>query len=158
MNLEQSASSTSDPGFDFREFTFWVVRHQQAIADRLRINITDFKCLGVLHRMGPMTPKALATQIALSTAAMTTVIDRLEKAGYVRRKRDSTDRRSLTVHATPESRKQVTRMYRSLQEQRARLNGAYTREELRLVFRYLQQATVALRAATAALLRVGRPE
>lgn len=94
--------------FDFREFTFWVVRHQQAVADRLGIHITDFKCLGVLHRKGAMTPKTLAEEIAVSAAAMTTIIDRLEKAGYVRRKRDSNDRRSLTVHATEQSRRQVT--------------------------------------------------
>src|SRR5580692_3400658 len=71
MTIKRNISVKSKKDFGFREFTFWVVRHQQAIADRLGIHITDFKCLGVLHRKGAMTPKTLATEMAVSTAAMT---------------------------------------------------------------------------------------
>jgi hypothetical protein len=38
--------------FDFREFTFALIQHQQAIADRLGINLTDFMALGLLPRRG----------------------------------------------------------------------------------------------------------
>jgi DNA-binding MarR family transcriptional regulator len=76
------------------------IRHQQAIADKLGINLTDFKVLGLLHRRGEMTPKALTEATGLSAAAMTTVIDRLEQAGYVERRRGGIDRRSFTVHAS----------------------------------------------------------
>lgn len=149
MNLESMTSNTS---LDLREFTFWVVRHQQAIAERLGLHITDFKCLGVLHRKGAMTPKSLAEEIAVSPAAMTTIIDRLEKAGYVRRKRGSDDRRSLTVHATEQSARKVTRLYKSLGDESARLNAEFTQQELKAIWRYLRRATVALQAATARLV------
>jgi DNA-binding MarR family transcriptional regulator len=151
MSIEIKASSAGE-GFDFREFTFWVVRHQQAVADRLGIHITDFKCLGLLHRKGAMTPKALAEEIAVSAAAMTTIIDRLEKAGYVRRKRGGGDRRSLTVHATEWSNRKVTSLYKSLEDENVRLNAEFTQQELATIWRYLGRATVALRAATARCL------
>jgi DNA-binding MarR family transcriptional regulator len=151
MTIKRNISVESKKDFGFREFTFWVVRHQQAIADRLGIHITDLKCLGVLHRKGAMTPKTLATEMAVSTAAMTTIIDRLERVGYVQRKRESHDRRSLTVHATAQSRKRVTRLYKSLEDQRDGLNAGFTQEALKVIFRYLRQATVALQTATATL-------
>ena len=45
--------SKPQPQFlEFREFTFELIRHQQAIAEKLGLNLTDFKALGVLHRRG----------------------------------------------------------------------------------------------------------
>ena len=36
-------TKSSYGAFDFREFTLQVILHQQAIADKLGINLTDFK-------------------------------------------------------------------------------------------------------------------
>lgn len=83
---------------------------------------------------------------------MTTIIDRLEKAGYAQRKREGDDRRSFMVHATEQSRKHVTRLYRSLEDQRGGLNEGFTEEELKIIFRYLRQATAALQAAITMLV------
>jgi DNA-binding MarR family transcriptional regulator len=139
--------------FEFREFTLQVVRHQQAIADRLGINLTDFKCLGILHRRGALTPKELIEEMGVSPAAMTTIIDRLEQSGFAKRKRKGSDRRSFTVHAREESDKEVTKLYRSLQAAATRLNADYSEQELRLIFGYLQKASSVLNSATSKLLR-----
>ena len=144
----------SDGGtFEFREFTLQVVRHQQAIADRLGINLTDFKCLGILHRRGALTPKELVEEMGVSPAAMTTIIDRLEQSGFAKRKREGSDRRSFTVHAREESDKEVTKLYRSLEAAATRLNADYSEQELRLIFGYLQKASNVLNVATSKLLR-----
>jgi DNA-binding MarR family transcriptional regulator len=141
------------PAFDFREFTFQVVRHQQAIADKLGVNLTDFKCLGLLHRKGPQTPKQLAEAVGVSGAAMTTVIDRLEKAGFAKRMRRTADRRSLTVHAGAESERKVSALYRSLQTRTSRLNASYSQKELDLIGGYLKKSTEVLQQASTALLK-----
>jgi DNA-binding MarR family transcriptional regulator len=146
------AQSSYDVAFDFREFTFQVILHQQAIADKLGINLTDFKSLGLLHRKGPMTPKELAKAMRMSAAAMTTVIDRLEKAGYAERKREGEDRRSLRVHAAPGSGRKVTNLYQSLRTASKGLHSEYSEEELALISDYFSKATKILRAATAKLL------
>lgn len=141
------------PAFEFREFTFQLIRHQQVIAHRLGLNLTDFKCLGLLHRRGPQTPKQLAEAMGTSGAAMTTVIDRLEKAGFAERIRRTGDRRSLTVHASAGSDRKVSALYRSLRTRTSRLNAGYTQKELALIGRYLKKSTEVLKQAAAALQR-----
>jgi len=48
------------------------------------------------------SPGSLASELELSTGAMTSRIDRLEHEGYVRRMPDPEDRRSIVVELTPE--------------------------------------------------------
>jgi len=138
---------------DFREFTFELIRHQQAIADKLGINLTDFKILGLLHRRGGMTPKALTETTGMSAAAMTTVIDRLEASGYVERQRRGTDRRSFTVHAANGSDGKVERLYKSLLLASQTLLPHYTEREAALIADFFTKSTEILRAATAKLSR-----
>lgn len=137
--------------FDFREFTFELIRHQQAIADRLGLNLTDFKALGLLHRRGDMTPKGLAEAMGMSAAATTTIIDRLERAGYVERKRGGGDRRSLIVHALEGSEKKVRGFYKSLRELSGPLVASYSERDLKVIFGFLAKATETFREAAAKL-------
>ena len=136
---------------NFREFTFELVRHQQAIADKLGVNLTDFKVLGLLHRRGEMTPKALSENTGLSAAAMTTAIDRLEQAGYVERQRRGTDRRSFTVRAARGSERKVERLYRSLLVASQTLLPRYTERDAALIAEFFTKSTEILRTATAKL-------
>ena len=136
---------------DFREFTFELVRHQQAIADKLGINLTDFKVLGLLHRRGEMTPKALAENTGMSAAAMTTVIDRLERAGYVERRRRGTDRRSFTVLAAKGSERKVEHLYKSLLVASQTLLPRYTERDAALISEFFTKSIEILRTATAKL-------
>src|SRR3979490_3402685 len=76
-------------------------RFDQAVADAIGLNRTDMRCLDVLSREGPVTAGRLAEATGLTSGAMTTALDRLERAGYARRTRDATDRRRVLVEATP---------------------------------------------------------
>src|ERR1700716_2092268 len=69
----------------------------QAAADRIGINATDLNCLNILSFSGQMTAGQLAKDTGLTTATITGVIGRLEEAGYVRRDRDTTDRRRVVI-------------------------------------------------------------
>src|ERR671933_1184232 len=80
-------------------------RFDQAVADALGINRTDMRCTDVLEREGPVTAGRLAEATGLTTGAITTVIDRLERGGFARRLRDPDDRRRVLVDLTPETRK-----------------------------------------------------
>ena len=70
----------------------------QAAADRIGINATDLNCLNILSFSGQLTAGELARATGLTTASITGVIDRLEEAGFVRRERDTRDRRRVVVH------------------------------------------------------------
>ena len=61
---------------------------------------TDLQCAGLLISEGPATPGELAERTGLTAGgAITTVIDRLERQGYVSRDRDPNDRRRVIVTA-----------------------------------------------------------
>src|SRR5215218_8350505 len=68
---------------------------------KLGINRTDGRCLDIVENQGRMTAGRLAELSGLTTAAVTAVLDRLEKAGYARRVRDQEDRRQVIVELTP---------------------------------------------------------
>jgi DNA-binding MarR family transcriptional regulator len=69
--------------------------------EKLGINRTDLRCLNIVDNHGSMTAGRLAELSGLTTAAVTAVLDRLERAGYARRVRDQPDRRQVLVEVTP---------------------------------------------------------
>ncbi len=75
----------------------------------------------------------LAGESGLSTGAITAVIDRLERAGYVCRLRDDRDRRRVLVELTDEGRRRVVEVYRPIAEQGSAMLSAYSDEQLILI-------------------------
>jgi DNA-binding MarR family transcriptional regulator len=113
-------------------------RFDQAVADTLGLNRTDQRCIDVLHRAGPLTAGRLAEQTGLSTGAMTTAIDRLERSGYARRVRDSTDRRRVLVELTPKA-AELEAFYREHAAYAERLYQRHTVEQLELLLRFVRE-------------------
>jgi DNA-binding MarR family transcriptional regulator len=77
---------------------------EEAAAARLRLNRTDLRALDIVLAGQPLTAGDLATALNMSPAATTTVIDRLERAGFVVRSRDASNRRRVMVVATDTAR------------------------------------------------------
>lgn len=75
-----------------------VVLFHHAVADRLGVGPTDHKCLDILRERGPMTGSELAALTGLTTGAITGVVARLERAGYLRREPDPRDGRKQVLH------------------------------------------------------------
>ncbi len=124
----------------------------ESAARLLGINRTDLRCLVRLRTRGPMTAGELAGEAGLTPGATTTAIDRLERAGYVRRIRDDSDRRRVMVAPTETATAAGQRIWGPLRsESFAQLKG-YTLAELALVTRFLDQA-VAQQQRHAARLR-----
>ncbi|TMR23368.1 MarR family transcriptional regulator [Nonomuraea turkmeniaca] len=91
------------------------------VAARTGLNITDVACLALLDKEGPLTPGALAAQVGLTKGgAITAVVDRLDKAGFARRRRSSQDRRQVPVELVREG------PYRDLEPLLSGVNAAYT--------------------------------
>src|SRR5262249_15929868 len=81
----------------FRYVSANSVMFSQAVADQVGIHSTDTECLDFLLLNGPSTAGQLAVYTGLTTGAVTAMIDRLTKAGFVRREHDSVDRRRVIV-------------------------------------------------------------
>ena len=73
------------------------IMFHQSVADQLGLHITDHKCLDLIRQYGAMPAGRLAELTGLTTGAVTGIIDRLEKAGYVRRANDPKDRRRTII-------------------------------------------------------------
>ena len=61
---------------------------------------SQFAVLEALYHLGHMTQGEISTKVLKSGSNMTTVIDNLERDGFVRRERDANDRRVIHVHLT----------------------------------------------------------
>src|SRR5712692_1923719 len=79
-----------------------VVLFHHAVAERLGIGPTDHKCLDLLRERGPMTGSELAALTGLTTGAITGVVARLERVGYLRREPDPHDRRQQILNPARE--------------------------------------------------------
>jgi DNA-binding MarR family transcriptional regulator len=103
------------------------------ICQLLGINRTDARCLDILEQQGSMSAGELAHASRLTTGAITAVIDRLERGGYVRRVPDPSDRRRVLVEPTPHAFETANELMvepmRALYEPMA---GRYSDEQLRL--------------------------
>src|SRR3954453_5820322 len=87
-----------------------------AACKAMGINRTDGRCMDIIDREGPVTAGRLAQASGLTTAAVTAVVDRMEKAGYARRLSDPHDRRRVLVEMTPLARKRAEEIYGPMAE------------------------------------------
>jgi DNA-binding MarR family transcriptional regulator len=110
------------------------------VANLVGANSTDLECLDLLGLGGPTTAGRLATHTGLTTGAMTAVIDRLERAGFARRVRNSQDRRCVLVEALPDRLREIQALYQPLATAVARLNEEYGDRQLAVVVDYLSRA------------------
>jgi DNA-binding MarR family transcriptional regulator len=106
--------------------------------EKLGINRTDGRCLDIIQNRGPMTAGRLAELSGLTTAAVTSVLDRLEKAGYARRVRDQRDRRQVIVELTPLLAERGTQIWGPLGEEATTEIGRLSVDQLKLVMEFFR--------------------
>jgi len=81
-----------------RQHSTAVVLFHHAVAERLGLGPTDHKCLDLLRERGPMAGSDLGAITGLTSGAITGVVARLERAGYLRREADRHDGRKQILH------------------------------------------------------------
>src|SRR6195256_6642332 len=87
----------------------------QTVANRVGVSSSDLECLDFLNLDGRVTAGRLAELTGLTTGAITGVVDRLEKAGLVRRERDEADRRKVFISIVPENVAKIGKYYQHMQ-------------------------------------------
>jgi DNA-binding MarR family transcriptional regulator len=82
-----------------------VARHQEKVFERFGLNRGEVGVLSALRIAGPrnrLSPTKLFKGLMLSSAGITSRLDRLEERGLVKRTRDAEDRRGVLVELTDE--------------------------------------------------------
>jgi len=110
------------------------------VATRVGINSTDLECLDLLQLNGPITAGQMSACSGLTSGATTAMIDRLERAGYVRRRRDADDRRVVVVEVLEHCGSHIAPLYQPIQKDLEKVHARYTNGELAIVVRYLTEA------------------
>jgi DNA-binding MarR family transcriptional regulator len=103
------------------------------------IHRTDLSLLDVLQLGGRMTAGELARRGSLSPGAVTAALDRLERAGYVRRVRDDVDRRRVFVEVTDKMLERAGHVYGPLAARSEELLGSLSDDELRAMIDVLNK-------------------
>jgi DNA-binding MarR family transcriptional regulator len=91
--------------------------YSRQLAARYQLTTPQLTCLRQLERCGTLTSGELASEVALSQATVTGILDRLESRGLVRRRRDERDKRRVLVGITARGRQLVDRAPVPLQKQ-----------------------------------------
>ena len=150
--MADSGKRQGSEGLDFlgRRLSTAIVLYHTALAERLGLNLTDFKCLDLLIRRGAAaTPGQLSVDAGLSSATTTLVLDRLESKGLVRRAADPGDRRRTVIEVS--LRPDLIEAFQSAtQGMRSRMLGlaeGFSAAELEVVARYLDGAVGAIEAS-----------
>ncbi|MGV1954994.1 MULTISPECIES: MarR family winged helix-turn-helix transcriptional regulator [unclassified Agrobacterium] len=104
------------------------------------MNTTDLECLDILQMQGQASAGELARSTGLTTGAVTALLDRLEKAGFIRRLPDPADRRRVLAAPHPEKMRELFQMYAPLQAKMETLYGEYDEEQLQLIIGFMEKS------------------
>jgi DNA-binding MarR family transcriptional regulator len=110
----------------------------QGFAGDHGLHPTDVQALAaILDADEPMTPGRLRERLGLTSGAVTACVDRLERAGHIRRVRESADRRVVHLHYAADARAAARTHFRPLAEATEAARSGFTQEELAVVLRFL---------------------
>jgi DNA-binding MarR family transcriptional regulator len=120
-----------------REMTGQSILLSEAIARHAGLSSADLEVLGTLEQHGPLSAGRLAERTGLSPAAVTGLIDRLERAGVAARCPDKEDRRRVLVEVAPGA-AEIAKLYRALEVDALRVLRRRDPGELAVIAGYLR--------------------
>lgn len=105
---------------------------QQEFARNLGLSPTDLICFAYVLQAGdaPVTAGDLAARAHVTTGAVTGIVNRLERGGFVTRRPDPADKRRVRVVAVPEAAQRVRAVYEPYYALLARLFATYSPQEV----------------------------
>lgn len=118
-------------------------------ADATGLHATDVQALLAILRgstgaSGPATPGRLREELALTSGAVTAVLDRLERAGHVHRTRDAADRRQVRLHYDAGAGRLAAEWFAPVAAVTDAVTAGFDPDELRTVARFLDRMTAGL--------------
>ena len=121
-----------------RDFITAIVVFHDVVGRLLGLSAIDHKCLDLISR-GPVTAGAIADHTGLTTGSVTSLIDRLEKAGYVERSRASRDRRRVTISLRANTRldEVIPAVFGPLRDDMIEITSRYDQKEVTAIADFL---------------------
>src|SRR6202163_821175 len=124
-----------------RRHSIAIMLFHQAVAERLGLGPTDHQCLDLLRERGAMTGSALAAITDLTTGAITGVVVRLERAGYLQREPDPHDRRQQILSPVLERMRDIQHVFGPIRNDVAALLERFDTQQLTAIAEFLTGST-----------------
>jgi len=124
-----------------------IARRQEEAFGRLGLNRGEVGVLGALRFAGPdhrLSPTRLFKGLMLSSAGITSRLDRLERRGYVKRHRDPDDRRGVLVELTDAGREVLDQAVSANSGGEKELLAGLTRQEQKALAALLKKLLAGL--------------
>jgi hypothetical protein len=136
-----------------REFTSAIVMFQEAVGHLLGLSGAERKCLDILDRLGAVSAGRIAEHTGLTTGAVTGMIDRLTRAGYVERTPNPADRRSVLITLRPHTPRDalLPAIFGPLADDMTELASHYSQHQLATISDWVGRTTEILHRRTEAL-------
>ncbi|MFJ2204664.1 MarR family winged helix-turn-helix transcriptional regulator [Streptomyces microflavus] len=133
-----SAASLQAFAVELRRMNGEINRMTHGFAAHQQLHPTDVSAMAaILDAPAPLTPGGLREHLGLTSGAVTACLDRLERAGHIRRARESTDRRVVHIHYEASARMAARDYFMPLAEATARARARFSEAELTTVLRFL---------------------
>jgi len=119
-----------------------IARHQEEAFGKFGLNRGEVGVLGALRIAGPkqqLSPTRLFKGLMLSSAGITSRLDRLERRGYVKRLRDPGDRRGVLVELTNAGREVLDQAVRANTGGEKELTASLTKQEQKVLAALLKK-------------------
>nr|MDT0659563.1 MarR family transcriptional regulator [Micromonospora sp. DSM 115978] len=134
---------------DMRTYSVDAQHIGHAFAGRHGLGQTDLQALIAVmdaERAGdPITPGRLGEQLNLSSGSITALIDRLERAGHLRRDRDTADRRKIFLRYAERGAQVAVDFFRPLGRRTDVVMEQFTEAELEIVHRFMRAMVGSMR-------------
>ena len=119
----------------------------RAAAARIEMTDTDMQVIDILESTGDATAGQLASTMGLTTGTFTAILNRLEKAGLVRRERDPNDGRKVIVKLATGSdgKSPIDPVFASLASMWDQMAADYDDEQKALLLDFLQRSNALAR-------------
>jgi DNA-binding MarR family transcriptional regulator len=122
-----------------RERASRTLMFHQAVTDLAGLGPTDMKALDLARNEADLTAGRLAQITGLSTSATTAVLDRLERRGFVERRRDPADRRKVVVVATGRHDSVLGSIFGEVESFTREVLADYDEDQLALLAEFLER-------------------
>lgn len=127
---------------EIRKFIAAAIFFNAQAAEKAGLGLTDAQMLHMLQLYGPSTPSRLAVGTGLTSGGVSVALDRLERAGYIRRRPNPADRRSLLVTLIPSSLAKLAGLYEGVERTTRRQLAKLPPRDLEAVIRFFEAIAV----------------
>jgi DNA-binding MarR family transcriptional regulator len=139
MSSEKATPRPQDVLAGLRALSTEIDALDHVAAELFGLSPTDMRALDIVGLAGPISPTDLAERMGFTTGGITAVLDRLERAGYVRRIPHPGDRRRLVVEKTKQTAKREREVFAGISRKTMDALGSYTDDELAVIQAFLDR-------------------